>query len=227
MFNTPATRLMAAQAAAAAAAQPAAEPVMPIVLQPEGQTQAVIEPSSSDLSASDHAPLDLASFGAIQPEAVSPQMSADAEPAGDSQLQDRSRSMSILSTIETDLAKVPALFKTALADVGAEAKTVLSSVVTSASAQALALAKETPVGTAIVNSLSAVQASGGNLAAAEGTIIANAATAITALDKTGSVLTGLEAEVAAFATSLVAAVIADFTGNAAIAPIIGLLAPLV
>ena len=62
------------------------------------------------------------------------------------------------------------------------------------------------MGTEIVNSVSAVQASDGNLAAAEPTIIANAATAITALDKSGSVLAGLEAEFAAFGTSPVAAV---------------------
>lgn len=134
--------------------------------------------------------------------------------------------MSIIETIETDLAKIPALFDTALSDVGTEAKTILSSVANSASSQALALAKETPIGTAIVNSVSAVQASGGNLATAIPTIIANATAAIKALDKSGSVLVGLETAVAAFAASLVDDIIADFAGNAAISPIVSLLAPL-
>jgi hypothetical protein len=130
-------------------------------------------------------------------------------------------------TISADWAKVEAFVVSAADQIGAEAKTILTSVGGSALTQALALAKETAVGTAVANSVSAVQASGGNLATALPTIVANTTTAIAALDKTGSVFSGLESELSTFATALVSAVIDDFKGNAIASPLITLFSAII
>ena len=135
--------------------------------------------------------------------------------------------MSISETISADWAKIEAFVVSAADQIGAEAKTILTSVGGSALTQALSLAKESSVGTAVANSVSAVQASGGNIISALPTIVANVSTAIKALDKSGTALTGLEAELETFATALVSAIIDDFKGNAIAAPLITLFSAII
>ena len=130
-------------------------------------------------------------------------------------------------TISADWAKVEAFVVSAADQIGAEAKTILTSVGGSALTQALALAKETSVGSAIANSVSAVEAGGGNIASALPPIVANATNAIKALDKSGTVLAGLEAELSTFATALVSAIIDDFKGNAIASPLITLFSAII
>ncbi len=132
--------------------------------------------------------------------------------------------MSILDTISADWTKVEAFVVSAADQIGTEAKTILTSVGGSALTQALALAKESTVGTAIANSVSAVQASGGNLATALPTIVASTTAAITKLDKTGTLLAGLETDLETFASALVNDIVNDFKGNALAGPLITLLA---
>ena len=129
---------------------------------------------------------------------------------------------SIIDTIKADWTKVEAFVASAGEQLGAEVRAILSSVGGSALVQAVALAKETHVGTAILNSVSAVEASGGNIAAALPTIIANTSAAIVVLDKSGSLLAGLEADVETFATALVNDIVSDFKGNAVAGPLITL-----
>ena len=135
--------------------------------------------------------------------------------------------MNILTTIETDFQKVEAAVISAVNSLGAEAKIILSSVGTSAWAQAIALFKESHIGASILNSVSAVQASGGNMATALPIVIANTGAAIAALDKSGNVLTGLEADVQTFATALVSAVIGDFKADAVAGPLISLVSSII
>ena len=130
--------------------------------------------------------------------------------------------MSIITTIEVDFQKVEAAVVSAAVQIGAEAKVIISSVGADAYHQALALFKETHIGTMIANSVSAVEASGGNLAAAMPTIVTNVVAGITALDKNGSVLAGIEAELEAFATDLINIIVAGFKANNVVGPLITL-----
>lgn len=130
--------------------------------------------------------------------------------------------MSIITTIEADFQKVEAAVESAAVAVGAEAKAIIVSVGSSAYHQALILFKETHIGTMIANSVSAVEASGGNLANAMPTIVANVVAGITALDKGSSVLAGIEAELASFATDLINIIVAGFKANNVVGPLITL-----
>lgn len=127
---------------------------------------------------------------------------------------------SILTTLETDFSKAVAFLKNGAADVGEETLTIIESVGEAAWPQTLALLKESHIGTAVENSLSAVKAAGGDIVKALPTIIANTTTLIAQLKaEGGTVIGGIEDEAEAFATALVADLKTDFLDNTVVAQI--------
>lgn len=127
---------------------------------------------------------------------------------------------SIITTIETDFDKVVAFVEKEGLALGTEALTILKSVGTSGASQLLTLLKESSIGTAVENAISAVDADGGDLLAAIPTIIADAASAIGTLKgANGSVISGLES----FATNLGTALVTEMVADAKAIPDVGAL----
>ena len=129
---------------------------------------------------------------------------------------------SLITTIEADFVKVEQAVQSGAEQIGKEAIAIISSVGSDAYHQALALIKETHIGTMIANSISAVEASGGNLANAMPVITANVVAGLKALDKGGSILAGIEAELAQFAADLISIIVGGFKANAVTGPLIAL-----
>jgi len=127
---------------------------------------------------------------------------------------------SILTTVETDIGKAVSFIKTEAIEIGEAALTVVENVAKSAWTQTIALVKESHIGTAVLNAISAVEADGGDILAALPTIIADAKNLITELKtEGGSVIGGIEAEAEALASALVNDLKTDFLGNATVAAV--------
>ena len=130
--------------------------------------------------------------------------------------------MSLITTIEADFQKVEAFVESAASEIGSEAKSIISSIGSDAYHQALALFKETHIGTMIANIVSAVEASGGNMANAMPTVVSNVVAGIKSLDANGSVLGGIEADLTGFATDLIKIIENGFKANNIVGPLIAL-----